>query len=89
MALGEIRRVGGNRTIKVDGTHTETVTKDTKITIESGTYNHDVAGNTATYHVSADLTENYDANQTSAIGSNRTTSVGSKAWTRWRCTRNW
>jgi type VI secretion system secreted protein VgrG len=69
--------VHNNRTIKVDGTHTETVTKDTKITIESGTYNHDVAGNTATYHVSADLTENYDANQTSTIGSNRTASVGS------------
>jgi type VI secretion system secreted protein VgrG len=69
--------IRNDRTIKVDGTHTETITKDTKITIKSGTYNHDVAGNTATYHVSADLTENYDANQTSTIGSNRTASVGS------------
>jgi len=68
--------VHNNRTIKVDGTHTETITKDTKITIESGTYNHDVAGNTATYHVSADLTENYDAKQTTTVGADQTNTIG-------------
>ena len=60
--------VHNNRTTKVDGTYTETITKDTKIKIESGSYDHDVAGNTAKYHVSGDITEKYDSKQTTTVG---------------------
>jgi type VI secretion system secreted protein VgrG len=53
-----------NRTINVlEGTHTESIKGDTKITILSGAFNHDVADNTATYHVKGALTENYDDKQ--------------------------
>lgn len=74
----DTQTVHNNRTIKVDGTHTETITSTTAITIESGTFSHDVAGNTATYHVSGDLTENYDAKQTSTIGADQTNTIGAK-----------
>ena len=75
--------VHNNRTDRIDGTHTETITKDTRITIESGTYSHDVAANTATYHVSGDLAEHYDsrhdqtvkADQTLTLQANRTAGV--------------
>jgi type VI secretion system secreted protein VgrG len=59
--------VQNNRTITVDGTHTETIKKQTKITITEGTYTHDVAANTAHYHVKAALTEDYDATQTTLV----------------------
>jgi type VI secretion system secreted protein VgrG len=59
--------VHNNRTIGVDGTHTETIKKDAKITITSGTFNHDVAGNTATYHVQGAVTEKFDATQTTTV----------------------
>jgi type VI secretion system secreted protein VgrG len=67
--------IHNNRTIAVDGTHTETIKKDTKITIESGTFNHDVAGNTATYHVSGDVTENLDSKHAVTVGSDHTLNV--------------
>ncbi|CAN5907505.1 type VI secretion system spike protein VgrG1b [soil metagenome] len=73
--------IHNDRTIKVDGTHTETVTKDTKITIETGTYNHDVAGNTATYHVSGDLTENFDAKHTQTVGADQSITLKAKRTT--------
>jgi type VI secretion system secreted protein VgrG len=63
----DTQTVHNNRTIGVDGTHTETITKDTKITITSGTFSHDVAANTATYHVSKALTEKYDDTQTTTV----------------------
>lgn len=72
----DTQTVHNARVIKVDATHTETITGNTSITIESGTFNHDVAGNTATYHVSGDLTENYDAKQTSTIGADQTNTIG-------------
>ncbi|CAG1007000.1 partial Actin cross-linking toxin VgrG1, partial [Anaerolineae bacterium] len=59
--------VHNNRTTKVDGTYTETITKDTKIKIESGTYDHDVDGNTAKYHVKGALTEKYEDTQTTTV----------------------
>jgi type VI secretion system secreted protein VgrG len=60
------------RTVTVDGTHTETIEKDTVIKISNGTYNHDVAGNTSTYHVKGSLTENYDDIQTTTVVKNLT-----------------
>lgn len=59
--------VSNNRTINVSGTHTETIAKDTKITISGGNYEHDVTSGTAKYHVQGDLTENYDATQTTNV----------------------
>ena len=69
------RTIHNNCTIAVDGTHTETIKKDTKITIKSGTFNHDVAGNTATYHVSGDVTENFDSKHAVTVGSDHTLNV--------------
>jgi type VI secretion system secreted protein VgrG len=59
--------VGTDRTITVGGTHTENITGDTKITIKQGIYEHDVAVGTAKYHVMADLTETYDATQSTTV----------------------
>jgi type VI secretion system secreted protein VgrG len=64
----DTQTIHNDRTIKVDGTHTETITKDTKIKIETGYYDHDVAGNKAKYHVSGNIDEKYDANQTTKVG---------------------
>ena len=71
----DTQTVHNNRTIAVDGTHTETVKKTTSITITEGTYAHDVAANTATYHVAKDLTENYDANQATTVQENQSLTV--------------
>ena len=60
--------IHNNRSTKVDGTETETIDGATKITITSGTYDHNVAGNTAHYHVSGALKEDYDATQTTTVG---------------------
>jgi type VI secretion system secreted protein VgrG len=59
--------VVNDRSVKVTGKLTEVITKDTKIKIISGTYEHDVAGNKATYHVQGDLKETYSAKQTTAV----------------------
>ena len=59
--------VGNNRTLTVEGTHTETIKKDTKINITEGKYEHDVAGNSAKYHVKNDLEEDYDGKQTTKV----------------------
>jgi type VI secretion system secreted protein VgrG len=56
-----------DQTNTVNNTFTETIKSDAKITITEGTYTHDVAANTATYHVQAALTENYDNTQTTTV----------------------
>jgi type VI secretion system secreted protein VgrG len=60
--------IHNNRSTKVDGTETLTIDGVTKITITSGTYDHNVAGNTAHYHVSGAVKEEYDATQTTIVG---------------------
>jgi type VI secretion system secreted protein VgrG len=58
----------GDRTIKVQtGKHTETVKGDTKITIESGKYEHSVATGTADYNVKGALTEYCDTTQATTV----------------------
>jgi type VI secretion system secreted protein VgrG len=59
--------VGNDRTITVRGKHTETITKDTKITIAEGKYEHEVLTGTADYHVVGALKEHYDAGQTTTV----------------------
>jgi type VI secretion system secreted protein VgrG len=68
--------VHNNRKTQIDGTETETIKGDTLITISSGTYQHNVAGNTAKYHVSSDIQEFYDANQTTKVGADITIQSG-------------
>ncbi|MGH9896667.1 MAG: type VI secretion system Vgr family protein, partial [bacterium] len=62
------RVVSGNRKINVDtGTHTETIKGATTITIVTGPYKLDVQTSTHTHHVKGNVTENYDASQTTTV----------------------
>jgi len=63
----DTQTIHNNRTIGVDGTHTETIKKDTTIKITEGKYDHDVVANTAKYHVKGALTENYDDVQKTTV----------------------
>ena len=63
-----------DQTNTVNNDFTETIKNNAKIEITNGTYNHDVKTGTATYHVQAALTENYDATQTTTVKSNLTIS---------------
>jgi type VI secretion system secreted protein VgrG len=56
----DTQTVKNNRTITVDGTHTETIKKDTAITITEGKLTHNVAANTADYHVKGKVTEFFE-----------------------------
>ncbi|MEO7242694.1 MAG: type VI secretion system tip protein TssI/VgrG [Variovorax sp.] len=64
--------VVNNRTINVDGTHTETIKGDTTIKVTVGKLVHDVLAGTADYHVQGALDEKYDATQTTKIKGNLT-----------------
>lgn len=63
----DTQTVHNNRAISVDGTHTETIVKDTKITVSKGDLVHTVAEGTATYTVKKDIKETYLANQTTNV----------------------
>jgi type VI secretion system secreted protein VgrG len=62
-----------DQTNTVNNKFTETIKSDAKITITEGTYSHDVAANTAKYHVQSALTETYDDTQTTTVKANITT----------------
>jgi len=68
--------VNNDRTENVLGQHTETITKDTLITIALGNFTHNVNTGTADYYVKSNLFEKYDANQTTTVTSSQKTSVG-------------
>jgi type VI secretion system secreted protein VgrG len=59
--------IKNNRTINVEGTHTETIKKDTTITITEGNYDFTVAKGTATYLVKGDVEETFQAKQTTHV----------------------
>jgi type VI secretion system secreted protein VgrG len=59
--------VKNDHTITVNGKHTETITKDAAIKITQGKYDHDVAANTAHYHVQGAVTEDFDTNQQTTV----------------------
>jgi type VI secretion system secreted protein VgrG len=63
----DTQTVHNNRTITVDGTHTETIKKDTSITITEGNLSHDVVKGTAYYHVKDAVTEEFEANQKTTV----------------------
>ncbi len=56
-----------DQTNTVHNNFTETIKNTTKITVTNGTYSHDVAANTATYHVKGALTETYEATQATTV----------------------
>ncbi len=68
----DTQHIKNNRTITVDGTHTETIKKATTITITEGPFKHDVAASSADYHVQAKLTEKYDNDQETTVAGNIT-----------------
>ena len=88
----EKHTVNNNRTITVDGTHTETIKKDTAITVAEGNYSHTVSAGTATikvkgavteaFHATLDLTvtgaatHSFEAAYTEKVTGDRTTTVG-------------
>jgi type VI secretion system secreted protein VgrG len=63
----DTQAVKNDRTVTVDGKHTETIIKDTSITITTGAYTHDVQTGTATLHVKGAVTETFDADQTTTV----------------------
>jgi type VI secretion system secreted protein VgrG len=69
--------VHNNRTITVDGTHTERIKKDTTITITEGNYQHDVQKGTAQYHVKGAVTEIYEDTQDTTV--TKTITIDGKA----------
>jgi len=56
-----------DQTNTVNNKFTETIKSDASITVTQGKYSHDVAANTASYHVQGALTEKYDATQTTTV----------------------
>lgn len=63
----DTQTVHNDRTIVVNGTHTETIKKDTTIVITEGPYSHDVKANTSTSHVKGAVTETYEDVQTTTV----------------------
>ncbi len=63
----DTQTIHNNRTITVDGTHTETIKKDTTIKITEGPYSFTVVANTATYEVKGAVTQTYHDKQTTTV----------------------
>ena len=63
----ESHHIKNNRTITVDGTHTETIKKDTTIKITEGKLAQDVVAGTATYHVKGAVTETFEDTLTTTV----------------------
>ena len=63
----DTQTVHNDRSITVDGKHTETIKKDTTIKITEGKLDHDVVAGTAKYHVQGALTEIYDNKQETTV----------------------
>jgi type VI secretion system secreted protein VgrG len=59
--------VKNDKTTTVNNKFTETIKSDATIKILEGKFSHDVAANTADYHVQGALTEKYDATQTTTV----------------------
>lgn len=71
--------IHNDRTITVEGTHTETITKDTTIKITEGNLKHDVDAGTATYKVKGAVSETFDNKQETTVADEIIiTSTGSK-----------
>ena len=60
----DTQHIKNNRKINVDGTHTEAIKNATQITITDGPFSHNVAANTATYHVKGAVSETFEDTHT-------------------------
>jgi type VI secretion system secreted protein VgrG len=63
----DTQHVKNDRTITVDGKHTETINKDTSITIKTGNLVHDVKTGTAYYHVKSAVQEKFEDSQDTIV----------------------
>jgi type VI secretion system secreted protein VgrG len=63
----DTQTIHNNRKIQVDGTHTETIVKDTTIKITEGKLVHQVLKSTADYYVNKAITEKFDATQHTTV----------------------
>ena len=63
----DTQTVHNDRSITVDGKHTETIKKDTTIKITEGKLDHDVVAGTAKYHVQGAVIEFYEDKQTTEV----------------------
>src|SRR6266700_5314288 len=59
--------VHNNHSSSVDGTHTETVKKDTTIKITEGNLDHDVLAGTAKFHLKGAVAESFDDKQETMV----------------------
>ena len=59
--------VSVDRTETIGGKHTETIAGNTTITVSGGNYSHDVAGGTATIHVSGAVAETFDSTLSTTV----------------------
>jgi type VI secretion system secreted protein VgrG len=59
--------IKNDETINVDGKHTETIVKDTTITIKTGNYVHDVQTGTAYAHVKGAVQEKFEDSQETIV----------------------
>jgi type VI secretion system secreted protein VgrG len=63
----DTQTVHNNRKIDVEGTHTETIVKDTTIQVTEGNFVHQVQTGKASYYVKDDIAEVYDATQVTVV----------------------
>lgn len=61
--------VGAARSLSVGDTDTVTITKDSSVTVTEGNYTHDVKTGKATFHVTGDVQQDYDATQKTTVNS--------------------
>lgn len=63
----DTQTVVNDRTVTVDGKHTETIKKDTTIKVTEGNLSHDVVAGTSTHHVKGAVSESYEATQATTV----------------------
>jgi type VI secretion system secreted protein VgrG len=63
----DTQHIKNDRTINVDGKHTETIKKDTSIIVSEGNLSHDVAKGTAYYHVKGAVQEKFEDSQDTVV----------------------
>lgn len=72
----DTQHVINNRKIDVDGTHTETIKKDTRITVSEGNYVHQVSTGTASITVKGKVTETFQDAQDTTVTNGITITSG-------------
>jgi type VI secretion system secreted protein VgrG len=68
----DTQTIVNDRTIGVTGKHTETITKDTSVTISEGNYTFKVSTGTGSFDIKGKVTETYHATQDTTVKGNIT-----------------